>query len=76
MAVFLGLFFSFFFCPHKVRPKKLFNDYLFFKEKTSQLFIFAIVYKKKKEMCKLQFYSAVEIVEKKTMDTTRRKNFV
>ena len=46
MTVFLGFFF--FFCPNKISPKKLFNYCLFFKEKTPLLFIFAIVYKKKK----------------------------
>ena len=48
MAVFLGFSF-FFFALAKFAPKKLFNDCLFFKEKSPQLFIFAIVYKKK--MC-------------------------
>ena len=42
MFVFSGVFF----CPNKIRPKKLLNDCLFFKEKTPQLFIFAIVYEK------------------------------
>ena len=45
------IFFFFFFYPNKICPKKLFNDCLFFKEKTPQLFSFAIVYKKK--MCNL-----------------------
>ena len=51
MAVFF-CFLLLFFCPNKIRPKKLFNDCLFFKEKTPQLFVFAIVYLKK--MCSSQ----------------------
>ena len=42
MAVFLGHFFCF--ALTKFAPKK--RLVIFFKEKTSQLFIFAIVYKK------------------------------
>ena len=43
MAGFFGFFF-----PNKIRPQKMFNDCLFFKEKTPQLFIFAVVYIYKK----------------------------